>query len=196
MNRFIKFALISLVLVGCSFGTDERVQEVAQIDSKIESMDTDKETNSIVRQLSEKFAENGLLVENRMMPIIGGGDTEVMGFSDSLVEVSMFDNNHPVLGNNTELEDSISIYSSDEFYGEIVLEEKAFDSEVLLQYTSFPVMASHGSMKNEYFYNLNDDYIVKVVVTFPHESEVSSLEDLDVIEDKVDNINNILLNAF
>ncbi len=180
------------LMTGCTQPQSEIVSETSTTPST-QVAETTINTDWLIGKLTENFAEHNFTLQETNSQEIGYPETKVLGFNDSGVSVIAFDRNHVVYGNEKEFEEAISRYSTDDYYGEVMLQERQLNSDVLLQHTKSEVMANHGAMKKEYFFTLPNEEILKVKVTFPADPEIDDSSQKELIHNKANEIDKILL---
>ena len=192
MKKILFFLLIMTIMTGCTQPQTETTNET-NTNQNTQVAETVINTDWLIDKLTENFEEHNFTLQETNSQEIGYPETKVLGFTDSGVSVIVFDKNHEVYGNAKEFEEAITRYSTDEYYGEIMLQEKQLNPDVLLQYTKSEVMANHGAMKKEYFFTLSNNEVLKVKVTFPADPEIDDSSQRELIHNKVNEIDEILL---
>ena len=192
MKKILFFLLIMTIMTGCTQPQTETTNET-NTNQNTQVAETVINTDWLIDKLTENFEEHNFTLQETNSQEIGYPETKVLGFTDSGVSVIVFDKNHEVYGNAKEFEEAITRYSTDEYYGEIMLQEKQLNPDVLLQYTKSEVMANHGTMKKEYFFTLSNNEVLKVKVTFPADPEIDDSSQRELIHNKVNEIDEILL---
>lgn len=150
-------------------------------------------TQWLIEKLTENFKKHNYSISEHNFLELKYGEVKALGFEDSKITIIIFDKNHEILGNDEEFKDEINGLESKEFYGEVMLETKQINPDILLKYTKTPIMANHGAMQNVYFYNLPDGNILKVKVRFPADPEIYEESEKKIIKDMTNEIHNILL---
>jgi hypothetical protein len=153
------------------------------------------DTDWVIGKLTRELRNHGFFIQEIDSQEIGYPPTKAAGFVDSDVSILIYDNNHEVYGNTKEFNEAISRYSTDLYYGEIILSEKTVYPNFLLQYTNKNVMVNSGAMKREYFFTLPGKKMVKVKVSFPVDPEMDA-KSKERIDTKVAKINEILLSEW
>lgn len=171
--------------------TEPSVEEKVDINNK-EEINVNWLTNKLIKNFADKDYEIGLGDSLRLGPDYNR-TTAVSFKKDYNVGLIMFDNNHEMYGNDFEFKDAIARYSTDKYYGEVILEEKYVHPEILLQYTKTGVMANHSSMKNVYFFTLPNKDMLKVEVTYNAEPDTLDEKQQAVIDNRLKEIHEILM---
>lgn len=192
MKKILFFLLVMSIMTGCTQPQTETTSDT-NTNQNIQEAETAINTDWLISKLTDNFAEHNFTLQETNSQEIGYTETKVLGFTDSGVSVIVFDKQHEVYGNAKEFEEAITRYSTDEYYGEIILQEKQLNPNVLLQYTKSEVMANHGAMKKEYFFTLPNNEMLKVKVTFPADPEIDDNSQRELIHNKVNEIDEILL---
>lgn len=192
MKKILFFLLVMSIMTGCTQPQTETTSDT-NTNQNIQEAETAINTDWLIDKLTENFEEHNFTLQETNSQEIGYPETKVLGFTDSGVSVIVFDKNHEAYGNVKEFEETISRYSTDEYYGEIMLQEKQLNPDVLVQYTKSEVMANHGAMKKEYFFTLSNNEVLKVKVTFPADPEIDDSSQRELIHNKVNEIDEILL---
>ncbi len=190
MKKILFLILVISTITGC---TQTQIVNDTNTAQDIQKSQSTVNTDWLIDELTQKFAEHNRTLQETNSIEIGYGETNVLGFTDSGVNVIVYDNNHEVLGNAKEFNESISRYSSDAYYGEVILQEKQVHPDVLLQYTKSSVMANHGRMKKEYFFTFPNNKILKVRVSFPADPEIDDSTQKELINNKINEIHDIIL---
>ena len=114
MKKILFLCLTVLIITGCTQDQAANKPEVG-VNAKW-----------LINELTKKFAENNFTVNEINSQEIGRPATKVLGFYDSGVSVLFYEK---------EFDEAISRYSTDAYYGEIMLQEKQVHPDVLLKYT-------------------------------------------------------------
>ena len=191
MKKILFLLLVMTIMTGCSQLPIETVSDT-NTSQDTQEAETVINTDWLIRKLTENFAEHNFTLQEMNSQEIGYSETKVLGFIDSGVSVIVFDKNHEVYGNAKNFEEAITRYSTDEYYGQIMLQEKQLNSDELLQYTKSEVMANHGAMKKEYFFTLPNNEILQIKVTFSADPEIDDNAQKEFIYNKVTEIDEIL----
>jgi hypothetical protein len=204
MKKIFFILCIVLVISGCN--KKETVVQNKPLDSADKTdinqdlKDTPSNTSEnikndwLINKLKKNFSTIGynLTLSENNNPDSGFFTTSLLGLNKSDIILSVYDNNHEILGTENEFEGMMEKYSNSS-YGKNLLVEKNVSSNILLKYNKESVMGGTGSMKNEYFFILDNGMIVKAKVTFPADPEITSKTEKKRIANEVEKIHQVLL---
>jgi hypothetical protein len=192
MKKILLLLPIMIIMTGCAFSQTQTANDT-NINQNIQEIETVVNTSWLINELTRNFAEHDFILQEIDFQEIDKPETKILGFSDSNVSVILYDKNHEIYGNQKEFDNAISRYGTDEYYGEILLQEKQIHSDVLLKYTKTAVMANHGAMQKEYFFTLPNNEMLKVKIRFPSDPEIDDSTQKELIWNRVNEIHKILL---